>query len=206
MSVSPPSDWDGADTEESDYAMQQDQDWSTSDEFGAADGPPETAVPSPTDLVAAGVVAHGVVYIIRRAWDRLRGRPVTVQDAELAAPIVAPGDSPTTEAEPTPNEEVLARERAMLIDGLVDLDQTWGDRFESLREKIRRTLAQVGVDAIIPAAGEPFDAAEHESVGAESTTAEHLHETIVSADAAGYVDRGIVVRQPQVVVYRLDRP
>lgn len=198
-----PGSWaDGSDVDAGDHdTVYVDDDWTGADP-GLDEQTAEDAGPSTTELVAAGVVASGVVHVIRRAWDWLRRQPVP--DSGVGTAPVTSSFGPGVDPETATDEQTLARERAILIDALVDLEHTWGDRFESLRGKVGRTLTRVGVDAVVPAAGDRFDSSQHESVGAEPTTEAARHETIASTEAAGYVDRGTVVRQPQVIVYRLD--
>lgn len=93
----------------------------------------------------------------------------------------------------------LESERRQLIDLLI---YAW-DRARSpgVWERLTDGLAAVGV-AVLRPDGEPFDAAMHEVGGVESTDDENRIDTVAETEVAGFADRGRVIREPVVVVFR----
>ncbi len=93
----------------------------------------------------------------------------------------------------------LESERRQLIDLLI---YAW-DRARSpgVWERLTEGLAAVGV-AVLRPDGEPFDAAMHEVGGVESTDDEKRIDTVAETEVAGFADRGRVIREPVVVVFR----
>lgn len=93
----------------------------------------------------------------------------------------------------------LESERRQLIDLLI---YAW-DRARSpgVWERLTEGLAAVGV-AVLRPDGEPFDAAMHEVGGVESTDDETRIDTVAETEVAGFADRGRMIREPVVVVYR----
>lgn len=67
--------------------------------------------------------------------------------------------------------------------------------------KVDERLAALGVEAIRPD-GEPFDPSQHHAVTTVETDDADLHDTVAATEEAGYVDRGTVIREPNVAVYR----
>ena len=90
-------------------------------------------------------------------------------------------------------------ERRQLIDLLI---YAW-DRARSpgVWERLTVGLEQVGVEVIRPD-GLPFDPASHEVGGVESTTDPDRHNTVAETESVGFRDRGRLIREPVVVVYR----
>jgi hypothetical protein len=74
-----------------------------------------------------------------------------------------------------------------------------------VRARLAEGLRTVGVEVVAPD-GEPFDPARHEAGGTEPTTDPDRHGTVAETEVVGLVDRGLVVRDPVVVVYRLSEP
>ncbi len=102
------------------------------------------------------------------------------------------------------NTEILgvpdsADERRQLIDLLI---YAW-DRARSagVWERLTVGLAQVGVEVIRPD-GESFDPNSHEVGGVEPTSDPLLHNTVAETESVGFRDRGRLIREPVVVVYR----
>ncbi|MTD15870.1 nucleotide exchange factor GrpE [Nakamurella sp. YIM 132087] len=110
----------------------------------------------------------------------------------------APGDG-AVEAVTDP----AAAERRVLIDLLI---YAW-DRAKSpgVWERLSAGLESVGVQVIRPD-GEKFDPAHHEAGGIERTDDPARHDVVAETELAGFVDRGTVIREPVVVVYRLADP
>jgi molecular chaperone GrpE len=130
-------------------------------------------------------------------------------DAEAAAVSRADTDDTATDLAivgenaddgTTVGDEQAARERRALIDLIV---YAW-DRAKSpgVWERLATGLAAVGVEVLRPD-GQPFDATRYEAGGVEPTTDPALHDTVAETELAGFVDRGAVIREPVVVVYRL---
>lgn len=94
-----------------------------------------------------------------------------------------------------------ADERRQLIDLLI---YAW-DRARSpgVWERLEAGLAEVGVQVLRPD-GEPFDPNAHEVGGTEPTDDESKVDTVAETEVVGFADRGMVIREPVVVVYRRD--
>ncbi len=90
-------------------------------------------------------------------------------------------------------------ERRQLIDLLI---YAW-DRARSagVWERLTDGLAAVGVQVLRPD-GEPFDPNVHEVGGIEPTEQDALVDTVAETEVAGFADRGTMIREPVVVVYR----
>lgn len=90
-------------------------------------------------------------------------------------------------------------ERRQLIELLM---YAW-DRARSpgVWERLTEGLAAVGVTVLRPD-GEPFDPNAHEVGGVEPTADDALVDTVAETEVAGFADRGTVIREPVVVVYR----
>lgn len=93
-----------------------------------------------------------------------------------------------------------AAERRLLIELLI---YAW-DRARSpgVWERLAAGLAQIGVLVIRPD-GQAFDPSTHEVGGVQNTTDPLLHNTIAETESVGFADRGRLIREPVVVVYRL---
>ncbi|SDO77921.1 GrpE protein [Nakamurella panacisegetis] len=93
----------------------------------------------------------------------------------------------------------LAAERRLLIDLLI---YAW-DRARSpgVWERLTVGLEQVGVEVIRPD-GQPFDPSSHEVGGVEPTSDPARHNTVAETETVGFRDRGRLVREPVVVVFR----
>lgn len=87
---------------------------------------------------------------------------------------------------------------------LLDLVMYAYDRTTSvgIRARLAEGLQAVGVDVLIPD-GERFDPTRHEVGGTEPTDDPDRHDTVAETELAGFLDRGAVIREPVVVVYRL---
>ena len=87
---------------------------------------------------------------------------------------------------------------------LVDLVIYAYDRTASagIRARLTEGLAAVGVAVLTPD-GEPFDPTRHEAGGIEPTADTQRNGLVAETELAGFVDRGAVIRDPVVVVYRM---
>lgn len=98
-----------------------------------------------------------------------------------------------------PDPSAADAERRQLIELLM---YAW-DRARSpgVWERLAEGLAAVGVTVLRPD-GEPFDPNAHEVGGVEPTDDEAKVGTVAETEVAGFADRGTVIREPVVVVYR----
>jgi hypothetical protein len=95
--------------------------------------------------------------------------------------------------------EALAEQRAALIDLVIyAYDRTTSS---GIRARLADGLARIGVTVMRPD-GEPFDPARHEAGGVQPTDDAALHDRIAETERAGFADRGRLIREPVVVVYR----
>ena len=87
---------------------------------------------------------------------------------------------------------------------LVDLVIYAYDRTTSagIRARLAEGLGAVGV-AVLNPDGEPFDPTRHEAGGTEPTADPERNGLVAETELAGFVDRGAVIRDPVVVVYRM---
>lgn len=92
-----------------------------------------------------------------------------------------------------------ATERRALLELLI---YAW-DRARSpgVWERLTTGLAAVGVSVERPD-GAPFDPARHEVGGVQTTEDAALVDTVAETELVGFTDRGTVIREPIVVVYR----
>ena len=77
---------------------------------------------------------------------------------------------------------------------------------EALRGSIGAALAEVGVLEQSVPAGTLFDPQLHKGVDRVATDDPGLDRTVSETERPGYVDRGELVRLPEVVVRRMDTP
>lgn len=125
---------------------------------------------------------------------------IDATDVPVAATTAAEPDDRWLTDRPAP--EVLAdpdAERRQLIDLLI---YAW-DRAKSpgVWERLTEGLGAVGVSILRPD-GESFDPARHEVGGVEPTEDDDLVDRIAETELVGFADRGQVIREPVVVVYR----
>jgi len=95
--------------------------------------------------------------------------------------------------------EAVSDDRRALLDLLI---YAW-DRAKSpgVWARLTEGLEPLGIEVLRPD-GEPFDPTRHEVGGVEPTDDDALVDTIAETELAGFADRGFVVRDPVVVVYR----
>jgi hypothetical protein len=127
----------------------------------------------------------------------------------IVTDAVTDADSADLDVEPTPSTpsapatpftpSASAGDRRALLDLLI---YAW-DRAKSpgVQERLTAGLEPMGITVLRPD-GEPFDPTRHEAGGVEPTTDDALVGTIAETELVGFADRGIVVREPVVVVYR----
>jgi hypothetical protein len=91
-----------------------------------------------------------------------------------------------------------ARERAMLVAGLIEL----GDLLESpaLQHRVTMMLATVGVTPV-DSTGERFDPARHRAVDRVATSDPRAAGRVAETERLGYRDRDRDARLPDVLVY-----
>ncbi len=168
--------------------------------------------------VVLGVVALGLGLLIGIALGRRRSPPAApVYGAHPGpAPTPAPAPAPPSAPPATPipaaggpligpapdrDTDRLRTQRDGLVASLVELrDQLPSD---ALRDEVGRSLASAGVTELHPD-GEPFDPAVHRAVAQRPTTDVALHNTVAATERPGYLDGSRVLRQPEVVVHRVD--
>jgi hypothetical protein len=124
------------------------------------------------------------------------GEPPAGEPEEASSPF-----APTEDAPGVPDPAKLESERRQLIELLI---YAW-DRARSpgVWERLAAGLADIGVQVLRPD-GEPFDPNAHEVGGTENTDDPAKIDTVAETEVAGFADRGVVIREPVVVVYRAD--
>lgn len=124
--------------------------------------------------------------------------PSAAPDGDTGSGLAAPalgGEQPVADvADP-------GSERRQLIELLI---YAW-DRARSpgVWERLTEGLAAVGVQVLRPD-GELFDPNVHEVGGIEATDDGARVGTVAETEVVGFADRGTVIREPVVVVYRHD--
>ncbi|GAA4255938.1 nucleotide exchange factor GrpE [Dactylosporangium darangshiense] len=94
-------------------------------------------------------------------------------------------------------------ERDLLVAAMIDIGDRLRDRDPALWKRLNRHLGEVGVECVI-VDGQPYDERLHDAVGREPTADPDLQKTVASTERAGYVDRGRVLRLPEVMVFRTE--
>ena len=98
-------------------------------------------------------------------------------------------------------DDGAARDRDTLVGDCVALSDRLRDTCPADWSRLLRDLARIGVEAQIPD-GIPFDAAAHDAVGTEPTPPGAHDQTVAETVFPGFIDRGRVLRRPQVVIYQ----
>jgi hypothetical protein len=75
---------------------------------------------------------------------------------------------------------------------------------DAIREVVGRALRDVRVEPVF-ADGETFDGNRHNAVDVAPTSEELMHNRVSETERPGYTDHGVLIRPPDVVVYRKDR-
>jgi hypothetical protein len=104
---------------------------------------------------------------------------------------------------PSGGEGRAAHERRVLVERVIEVRDI--AKTEDVRERLRRALAEVGVEEI-DAAHEVFDPTRHQAVDRVPPTSAELDGTVAEVERAGYNDHGEMLRKPEVVVYHKDAP
>lgn len=153
-------------------------------------------------FTALGALLVGGLLVYYGLADRLgagreaRGVPEDERAALAAAAWAGPAGGRTGE-----REAARGGDRRKLVEGLIDLADRLRDRNPGLWRAANRRLEEVGVTAYLPD-GEVFDSSRHNAVGHQETPLPVNHLTVASTERAGYLDRGEVLRVPDVIVYR----
>ena len=140
---------------------------------------------------------------MKRFRDRL-GRPRPSVEPAPAPPPDAhdPPHAPEPPPVLVPDERARA-DRDRLVAACIDvLDET---RSEATRERMLEALEDVGVTALQPD-GEHFSPESHAAVQTLATDDPDEDGTIAATERLGFVDRGRLLRKPDVAVYRASRP
>lgn len=98
----------------------------------------------------------------------------------------------------------LTSQRRQLVDALIDS----GDRVDSVAvaQTIARALADVGVHAISPSPGSPFDPTRHIATRGVPTANEGMRDTVAAVETPGYEDDGSILRYARVQVNQYEEP
>lgn len=174
--------------------------------------------------LAALVIGGGVGYAAGRGWVPVSGPRGQARDEPHAAALDArprvtataaqdwaraeqgrPWESPRFVREKDGREPAgdpqSQQERDQLVGACVDLADRLRDRQPALLAALTRDLAAIGVTLRI-ADSEPFDAAVHNAVGTEPASDPGQHLLVAETTRLGYLDHGVQVRVPDVIVYR----
>ena len=158
---------------------------------------PEPHVASPLEVALATVAAMTGIRALRETWRRQR------DDEAETAPSPGVHAEPTGElrppVEPAGPAARLASERGALVALCIELDDMLAS--EALRERLRRGLRRVGVEAVDPI-GAAFDAEAHRAVGTAPAPDPAQELVIARVERSGFRDRGDELRPADVIVYR----
>ncbi len=91
-------------------------------------------------------------------------------------------------------------ERGALVAALLEVVDT--STSDAVRTQVAERLAAVAVLPFEVPAGSPFDPAVHRGVQSAAAPSADHHNLVASTDRQGWADRGVVLRQPEVIVYR----
>jgi len=153
---------------------------------------------SPFSVAVATVAGMTGIKALRGAWRRRHDDAPSA----IAEPPPVPAASPAPPA-PSPAQPASrppgSGDRETLVELCIELDDLLTD--EALREKLRRGLRRVGVEAVEPA-GARFDPEVHCAVGTAAAGDAADDRLIARVERAGFSDHGLEVRPPEVVVYR----
>jgi hypothetical protein len=153
--------------------------------------------------LAALVVGGGVGFAAGRGWV-----PVSKRRGEKSPRVAAGVEQDWARAEqgrpwesPPDGDGQPLQERDRLVGSCVDLADRLRDRQPALYKALTRDLEAIGVTVRI-ADSEPFDATRHNAVGTEPASDPGQHLLVAETTRLGYLDHGVQVRVPDVIVYR----
>ena len=158
-----------------------------------------------TPLVAwilLGALAVALVVRLLRAQRVDRGTPREPTAPE--APAARPPAWSDVDYHADHGGPPEAADRQTLVGWCIDVADRLQDREPALAARLRRGLAEIGIETYEPD-GEPFDAVRFEAVATEATGVADQDRTVATTRVLGYTDRDVVLRRPEVVVYRLER-
>lgn len=146
-------------------------------------------------VLLLAVVAMAIGALGGAAASRFAGQRRTPTPLPAAPPPTAPGAAAAPPAHTVPQPDI-----GPLVAAVVDVRDKVNS--EALDDQLGAGLASVGYVTVDPA-GQPFDAGAHLAVDRETTTDPALDGVIALSERVGYRDAaGVLVRQPEVVVYR----
>lgn len=129
-----------------------------------------------------------------------KATPSDLGETDGSTPWQAGSTAPQADVERAAAEQAVA-ERARLVEACADLADRLRDHQPALYAVLRKDLEGVGVSVQL-ADGETLDTARHNPVGTEPTSDPGQHLSVAATMRLGYLDHGVVVRQPDVIVYR----
>jgi hypothetical protein len=148
-------------------------------------------------LLVAGIALS---VLLARELRRPRG-PAVVPAPERPAREASPARRSPPDVS---TDALLAQDRAGLVAACVDLvDQVPS---EALRHRMRDALRVAGVETVSAEDGAAFDGDRYRAVDRVPTKDPELHNRIAGTERPGYIDRGRTLREPEVLVYRLQEP
>lgn len=159
----------------------------TATSSGAADDGTGTGTVIAIAIGAFLVGAAGAWSLTRR---QSQPEPATTTFVPATATALARSATPVTAEE----------DRRALVAAIIEASDVVSS--EAVCATLAERLEAVGVEAIDVAPGSAFDPATHRGVHAEPAPGPEQDGTVAHTDRPGWRDRGIVLRPPEVVVYR----
>jgi hypothetical protein len=159
--------------------------------------------PTVTILVALAALVVGVVAGTAVTFWRTRRSPRRYEPdvPRPPAPVASPSPLPAR-ADP-PVLATAQAERARLVEACAELADRLRDHQPGLFTVLSRDLKAVGITIQVPD-GEYFSADRHNPVGIEKTSDPGDNMRVAATTRLGYLDHGVAVRVPDVIVYRSD--
>jgi hypothetical protein len=157
-------------------------------------------------VVALAVGAAAGAIAASRGARRIPQPPARVVAPQPPARVVAPQPPARVVAPPRADTAALASaqaERAQLVKSCADLADRLRDHQPGLFTVLSRDLQAVGVTMQLPD-GEFFSTDRHNPVGIEKTTNPSEDLRVAATTRLGYLDHGVTVRVPDVIIYRCD--
>ena len=163
----------------------------------AGDGGDGFGLPVVLVAAVAGLVLGGAIGLARGRRSSMGGggQGPTVAAVPTPGPVFGPGDGPEPIGPPPSSADRDALVRALIETA----DQVSS---EAVRTTIVQRLGAVGVEPVVVAVGERFDPTTHSGVDAAAAPSPEQNDTVASLERPGWVDRGRVLRPPEVVVNR----